>query len=31
MNDDGLSWEVVFVFVLLGEVVPIIVGLWMLS
>ena len=26
MNDDGLSWEVVFVFVLLGGVLPIIVG-----
>ena len=31
MSDDGLSWELVFVFVLLGEVVPIILGLWLLS
>ena len=31
MSDDGLSWELVFVFVMLGEVVPIIVGWWLLS
>jgi len=31
MNDDGLSWELVFVFVLLGGVLPIILGMWLLS
>ena len=31
MNDDGLSWELVLVFVLLGGVLPIILGMWLLS